>query len=200
MGKKNSQNKPFKLDDYDAPTEPVEHTILPMHTSPAPMGYIASQEFLNRPVAYPAFPDVHTDEQYPQDRAYPVLPRVRHQKYRGAPPEGAPSVYQPARQKRFRRSPLPGLVRFTFLLVQLVLLARLFCLLFAIQDTTLWLALLFVASDLFLEPIRFLAANINLSILAGTQMLVILEFVFALLAYGLLSRLLALLLRALLNP
>jgi hypothetical protein len=90
-------------------------------------------------------------------------------------------------------------VRLFLVLVQLVLLARALCLLFGVQSTTLWLALLFAAGDLFVQPARWLAANINLSLLAGTQLLVYLEFLVAILAYGLLSRLLTLLLRALLD-
>lgn len=71
--------------------------------------------------------------------------------------------------------------------------------LFNIQNTTLWLTLLFAAGDLFVEPIRWLAANINLSILAGTQLLLYLEFLVAILAYGLFSRLFVRILRAFLN-
>jgi len=94
---------------------------------------------------------------------------------------------------------LPGLVRLFFVLVQLVLLARALCLLFGVQSTTLWLTLLFAAGDLFIQPAHWLAANINLSVLAGTQVLIYLEFLVAILAYGLFSRLLTLLLRVLLN-
>lgn len=85
------------------------------------------------------------------------------------------------------------------MLMQLVLLARVVCMLFNIQNTTLWLTLLFAASDLFVLPMRWLAANINLAFLAGTQLLILLEFLLAALVYGILSRLLVRLLKALLN-
>jgi hypothetical protein len=90
-------------------------------------------------------------------------------------------------------------IKFCFVLVQLVLLARVVCLLFGVQNTALWLTLLFAAGDLFLWPVRWLAENINLSILAGTRLLTYLEFLVAILGYGLLSRLLTPLLRALLR-
>ncbi len=85
------------------------------------------------------------------------------------------------------------------MLVQLALLARVVCMLFNVQNTTLWLTLLFAASDLFVQPMRWLAANVNISFLAGTQLLVFLEFLLAALAYGIFSRLFVRLLKALLN-
>lgn len=85
------------------------------------------------------------------------------------------------------------------MLVQVVLLARALCLLFSVQATSVWLALLFAASDLFVEPLRLLVAKLNITLLAGTQTLTILEFLVAALAYGILSRILVRMLKALLN-
>jgi hypothetical protein len=90
-------------------------------------------------------------------------------------------------------------VRLFLVLVQLVLLARALCMLFGVQSTNLWLTFLFAAGDLFVQPMRLLAANINLSILAGTQLLIYLEFLVAILAYGLLSRILTFILRSFLD-
>jgi hypothetical protein len=100
---------------------------------------------------------------------------------------------------RKRRSPFPTLVGLCFVLVQVVLLARALCLLFSVQATSVWLALLFAASDLFVEPLRLLVAKLNITLLAGTQTLTILEFLVAALAYGILSRILVRMLKALLN-
>ena len=61
------------------------------------------------------------------------------------------------------------------------------------------LEVLFAAGDLFVEPVRWLAAQLTLSWLSGTALLTDLEFVGAILAYGLLSWLLVRLLRVLLN-
>lgn len=83
------------------------------------------------------------------------------------------------------------------MLVQLVLLVRVICLLFGVVATTLWLHLLFVAGDVLVEPLRWFAANINIAPLAGTQLLIYLEYLVAILAYGIFSRLLVGLLKAL---
>jgi hypothetical protein len=101
--------------------------------------------------------------------------------------------------RHLRRSPIPGLVWFFLFLVQLVLVARIICVLFGVQTTTAWLTLLVAASDLCVLPVRWLAANINLASLTGTELLVILEFLVALVAYGIFSRLLVRLLKMLYN-
>jgi hypothetical protein len=97
------------------------------------------------------------------------------------------------------RSPIPGLVRAGFVLVQVVLLARMVCLVLNVQETTPWLVLLFSASDQLVGPIRWLAVTLNLSRLASTPLRSNLEFVVAIPAYGLLSWLLVRLLRVVLN-
>lgn len=162
MGRKKSRYTLFTLEDYNAPTEPMERIVLP-----------------------------------------PLAP-------------SSPSS---------RRSPIPGLVRVGFALVQLVLLARVMCLVLNVQEITPWLALFFTVSDQLVEPIRWLAVTLNLSRLAntslfpnqfvglvhwgaailnsswlaGSPLLSHLEFVVAILAYGLLSWLLVRLLRVVLN-
>ena len=205
MRRQKARNKPFKPEDYNATTEPVERVVLPSYPYPAPtyldgdaLNVPAAQSYA-RPAPDEAYP-YYQPPQYAVYPVYPVLPDAPNKKYRGSPPGGSPPAPQPARQRRAHRSPLPGLVGLCLFLVQMVLLARVGCLLFNVQDTTLWLALLFAAGDLFVEPLRVLAANINLSVLAGTQLLTILEFLVAILAYGLLSRILVRLLKMLLNP
>jgi hypothetical protein len=94
---------------------------------------------------------------------------------------------------------VPGLVGLFLFVGQLVLLARVVCVLAGVRSAAPWVTLLFAASDLFVLPVRVLAANINLSFLAGTQLLVVLELLVAILVYGVLSRLLVRLLRVLFN-
>lgn len=203
---KQQKNRPFQPDDYNETTEPLEASGFPVYAGaayPAQQGFPAAETV---PAAQPgvSLPPTEALPAYPYyqqpQAAYPVLPPSPLKKYRGHPPGGSPPVYdrQPARHRR-RRSPLPGLVKLCFLLVQLTLLVRVLCLLFGVQNSALWFVLLSAAGDLFVQPILWLATNINLSVLAGTQLLVYLEFLVAILAYGLFSRLLALLLRALLN-
>jgi hypothetical protein len=108
-------------------------------------------------------------------------------------------VYRPVRSRARHRSLIPGLVGFLSLLVQLVLLGRVVCMLLSITAKTPLLALLFAASDLFVWPARWLAANITISLLAGTQLLTYLEFLLSILAYGLFSRFLVRLLKIMLD-
>lgn len=202
--RKQRQNQPFQPEDYNEPTEPLEPIVIPQYAGPLYTENGVFPSATTSPAPAPAIPLPPTEVlppypyyQQPQP-AYPVLPPAPLKKYRGYPPGGA--VPRQGRRPAYRRrSMLPGLVRFLLLLVQLVLLARVVCLLFSVQGNTPWLALLFAAGDLFVRPVVWLAANINLSILAGTQFLIYLEFLVAILAYGLLSRLLPFLLRALLD-
>jgi len=202
---KRQKNRPFQPSDYNETTEPLEAIGLPVYAGPsyaANDGFPAAQTV---PATQPGISLPPTDvlPAYPYQpqpqAAYPVLPPAPLKKYRGYPPGGSPPIYDRASARRRRRSPLPGLVRFCFVLVQLILLARVLCLLFGVQNSALWLVLLSTAGDLFVQPVLWLATNINLSVLAGTQLLVYLEFLAAILAYGLFSRLLTLLLRALLD-
>lgn len=206
MGRSKPRNEPFKPSDYDEPTEPLEPVVLPSYAGPTYTvgGLFPGATTVPAPQpdappfpaeAWPAYPY----HQPVSPAAYPVLPPSPLKKYRGRPPGGSPPVSEPAPVHKHHWSPLPGLASLFFLLVQLTLLARAVCMLFNIQNTTLWLTLLFAAGDLFVEPIRWLAANINLSILAGTQLLLYLEFLVAILAYGLFSRLFVRILRAFLN-
>jgi len=205
MGREKSQNTPFKLGDYNEPTEPVERIILPPYAnamygatgfSPDALTVPAPQPD-ERPVPQGGLP-AYPSPSYQRPAVYPILPEAPLKRYRGIPPGGAARYAQPMRKRR--RSMIPGLVGFFLLLVQLVLLVRAVCILFGIQNTTTWLTLLFAASDLFLQPVRLLAANVNLSLLAGNpQLLTILELLVAVLAYGIFSRLLVRLLRVLFN-
>jgi hypothetical protein len=183
------QQAAFKADDYNQPTEPMEYVYLPpsMSTTPGVPG--VAPQTVTTPVS---------QQPYQQPLAtYPVLPQAPFRRYHGTPAGGATRDSRPAR--RMRRSPIPGLVRFVLFLVQFVLVVRIVCVLFGVQNTTAWLTLLVAASDLFVLPVRWLAANINLSLLAGTELLVILELLVALLAYGMFSRLLVRILKVVFN-
>lgn len=201
MRKKQLQRAVFKPGDYDVPTEPVERLVLPPPVVPA---YPTERTYADDPVpvfqaGMRPFPQQYTPVgPYAQAPEYPLLPEAPLKEYRGSPPGGAAPAYRPERVARQRRSPLPGLVRFCLILVQWILLARVVCMLFSVTATNIWLTLLFGASDLFVTPLRLLAAYINFAPLAGTQLLIYLEFLLAILVYGLFSRLFVGLLKALL--
>jgi hypothetical protein len=185
MGRQQSQNSIFEPDDYGQPTEPLPRIVFPVQpTSTYPMGSL--------PVGGPTVPTPQVSA-YPSPLDTPLPATYQPQVYPVLPP-----VHQPARSGK-RRSPLPGLVGWCFVLVQLVLLARVVCMLLGITATRPWFSLLFAVSDFFVWPVRWLAANINLSVLAGTQLLIYLEFLLIILAYGLFSRLLVRLLKVWLN-
>lgn len=196
MGKQ-AQSSSFQAGDYNEPTEPLELSLPPFGVaSPVDKTLPATAQ-----PGFRAFPPAGWSAEPGQSSSpvvYPVLPPAPLKDYRGRPPGGA-SPAGGSETARRRRSPLPGLVRMCFLLVQLVLLVRVVCLLFAVQNTMLWLTLLFAASDLFVLPVRWLAASFPVLVLAGTPLLVYLEYLVAILAYGLLARLLAFLLRRVLN-
>lgn len=201
MGRQHARNKPFTLEDYDDTTIPVRRVATPpdyayySEDNPDPEALIGSSAQQYAPsgsqAAYPYY-------QSPQAAGYPALPPARPQKQRSYPPGGSPYFAQPVRY-RTRRSPFPALVGLGFVLVQAVLLARALCLLLNVQATSVWLALLFAASDLFVEPLRLLVAKLNIMPMMGTQVLTILEFLVAALVYGILSRILVRILKALLN-
>lgn len=194
MGKQKSQDSVFGLGDYDQPTEPVERIVLPVQVPSAyPPGSLAvpSAQYGMHPFQQEALPY--------QQAAYPVLPSPPMQKYYGQPPGGSTTAYAPVSNRRPRRSRIPGLLILLCVFIQAVLLARVVCMLLNITATTFWLQLLYGVSDLFSWPARWLVANINVSVLAGTQLLIYLEFLVTILAYGFLSRLLVRFLRYLLN-
>lgn len=188
MGKNQAQ---FQPKDYDQTTELVERLVLPQPLEPTAPVREWYPDALNSP-EYQA--GVYSHAQVP---AYPVLPRAPFRKYHGQPPGGAVPAYTYGRAHMRYRSPIPGLVRFCFVLIQLTLLGRVVCMILGVTVTNLWLSLLFFASDLFVLPLRWLAANVDLGLLAGTSLLLYLEFLLAILAYGIVSRLLVGLLKAL---
>lgn len=182
MGKKSARRKAFGPADYNQPTEPLEHLVLPPPEQTVPLGgWYSGGQSMPSPQA----------EMYPYPQGY--APNSPYEQY----PRGSSLRYQPLTIRKRHRSPVPGLVGLCLMLVQLILLVRVICVLFDVVATTLWLHLLFVAGDVLVEPLRWLAANIDIAPLAGTQLLIYLEYLLAILAYGIFSRLLVGLLNAL---
>src|SRR5258708_10787576 len=121
MGRQKARYKPFKPDDYNATTEPVERVVLPSYPCDA-LNVPAAQSY-TRPVPEEAYP-YYQPPQHAMYPVYPVLPDGPHNKYRGSPPWGSPPAPQPYRQRLAHRSPLPGLVGLCVFFVQMGLLAR----------------------------------------------------------------------------
>lgn len=196
MGKKSARQKAFGPADYDQPTEPIERIMLPPFPDPTVGGWYPDVQHVSSSQAETQpYPQGYTPgSPYAQPPVYPVLPPpVLPKKYRGRPPGG----YQPLYIRKRHRSPVPGLVGLCLMFVQLALLVRVVCLFLGVTATTYWLNVFFVASDVLVEPVRWLATSVNVAPLAGTPLLIYLEFLLAILAYGVFSRLLVGFLKAL---
>lgn len=186
MGNKPTRQKAFRPTDYDQPTEPMERIVLPPSTWHADGQNMPPSQTEARP-----YPQEYTPTPPSSTTPiYPVLPPAPHKQQRGPFSGGASSEYRPLHIRPRRRSPVPGLVGLGFMLVQLVLFARVVCLLLGVTATTLWWRVLFLVSDVCVEPVRWLATTINVAPLAGTQSLTYLEFLLAILAYGIVARIL----------
>jgi hypothetical protein len=72
-------------------------------------------------------------------------------------------------------------------------------LLFGFSSNDLWVGLVYTLSAIFVLPFRLLLENIKIPILYGTELYSDLIIIFALLMYGLLSRILVRFLKALLH-
>jgi len=196
MSKRRSQNTAFGLGDYDQPTEPLEIIALPAYAAPT---YTVDEPYPSAPTVPIPQPGTRPFSQgspstYP---VYPVLPPTPIKKYRGHPPGGSPPINQPVRRTKRRSRSLSRLVNLLFLLVQLALLARVVCMVLNILATNIWLDLLFWACDQLVWPLRLLAANLAITWLQGTQLLIYLEFLLAILLYGLVARIVVGVLRVL---
>jgi hypothetical protein len=189
MGKRPSQNTAFGLGDYDQPTEPLETIALPAYAAPTytvddPYPYLGPQTVPAPQPGTRPFPQ-GSSSTYP---VYPVLPAIPIKKYRGHPPGGSPPINQPVRRTKRRYKPLSRLVNLLFMLVQLALLARVVCMVLNVLATNVWLNLFFWACDLLAWPLRLLAASLTIPWLQGTQLLIYLELLLAILLYGLVAR------------
>jgi len=190
MARHQSQNNVFGLGDYDQPTEPVEIVVLPVQaTSAYPPGKIPPGSLAVPTAQHSIQPFAQEASPYQQPASYPVHPVNSRQNSYNQPSGGASPVYRPA--QRTRRRHLPGLIILLCVLVQAVLLARVVLMLLNITSTAVWFNLLLDVSDFLTWPARLLVAHINVSGLAGTQLLIYLEFLLTILAYGFLSRLFA---------
>ena len=195
-----------EFDEHDAPTEPMMPilTSSPNATTMAdgdgmPVGYASYLEAIPTPVPYER-PFPYQDVALPNPVYRP--PALNGSKGDRRPPGGASPVYpvapdgpvQTADVTR-RRSSLPLLVGIFFVAVQLLLLVRFVLKLFVISGDTAWVAIVYTISSLFVLPFRLLLQNIALPIPTSFELYTLL----AVLIYGLLSRILVHLLKAVLH-
>ena len=86
-----------------------------------------------------------------------------------------------------------------FVIVELLLLLRLVFLLFGVSASDVWVALVYTISAIFMLPFGPILEDVKIPLLYGTDLYYYLLIIFALLMYGLLSRVLVRFLKALLN-
>jgi hypothetical protein len=110
-------------------------------------------------------------------------------------------VEQPAKKRRTtpRRSIFPAVVGLFFVLVQLLLLVRVALQFLGQPDNLWWAGLIYNISNILVLPLRLLLQNVNVVVIAGTDLYNYLLFLVAILIYGLISRILVRFLKAILH-
>jgi hypothetical protein len=171
-----------EFDEHNAPTEPLNPFPLLSH----PAGNSSGEHS-----AYPFLPPLPASAKNKKGRrpavgaqsAFPVSPD-----YPVAPPK-------PVKKKRAKSSTIPVFVGIFFVTVQLLLLVRFFLKLFESRSNEPWVALVYTVSNIFALPFRLILQNIPLPIPASLELYTLL----AILVYGLLSRILVHILKAILR-
>lgn len=206
-----------EFDEHNAPTEPLR-----LFYPPAGSAGVADEMWMKvgpdgalpapTPVEHP-FPRLNIipaspSYQSPAAPVYPALPSIpaSHRRKKGQlPPEDAypnypfypPQPVQPAapRARHRRHSAIPSLVGLFFVAVQLLLLLRFLLTLINIQGNADWVTIVYSISSIFVLPIRLI---ISQHITLPFPIPVELYTLIAVLAYGLLSRILVSILKAIL--
>jgi hypothetical protein len=207
-----------EMDEHDSPTEPMSQVFLSPLSSTIPYSNSVNGASPNRaaipaPVPYeqpfpqqdtPDYPQPGTFSRPPEAQVYPVLPPIStNGKYRpagGAAPissgYGSPTRFKPAQP---HRSTIPLWVGVFLVAVQLLLLIRFVLQLLGYSNSSFWVSLLYSVSSLFVFPFRALLYSLTSSLTIGTDLLDLLAILFAILMYGLISRILVRFLKALLH-
>ncbi len=196
------------FDEHNQPTEPMSAIILSPHSAPTytigatngaagyPQGGIPAP--LPPELPFPQNGQVYQSE---TPQVYPVLPPSPVMNGSGRPPGGAaPSGVRGRSLPLYpRRSSFPTFVGVLFLLVQLVLLARVVLLLFGVSASNIGVELVYAGGGLFAWPFRLLLEHLNLPAQIGGDLISYLAALIAILAYGLFARILVRFLKALLH-
>jgi hypothetical protein len=198
------------MHDFEEPTEPMSQVFLPPYSAPTfqtgaltDWNAIPAPQLDERP-----FPKsgAHPKEisRSPSTPVYQVLPPATPESHNSRPPGGITPYVHPGKPGAFvrhltRRNSFPALVGLFFLVVELALLLRLLILLFGAQTSNVWVAFVYTVSTFFLLPFFLLVENVKIPLLNGTELYSDLLIVCAICVYGLLSRILVRLFKALLN-
>jgi hypothetical protein len=195
-------------DEHNAPTEPLS-LIHPSSNSAGKMsghGHNGALPSLPAPapIEHP-FPYLDTSPAGPHYRSpatpvYPVLPPIHaagKRKKGSLPPGGTSSNYPSPVQKaapRRRHSVIPSLVGIFFVAVQFLLLLRFLLKLINIPGNETWVPIVYTISSIFVLPFSLIFQHITLPIPISLEFYTLI----AILVYGLLSRIVVRVLKALL--
>jgi hypothetical protein len=216
------ENSSEGIDDHDAPTEPMAQVILSPFSSTtsysngsnglnggSPAGAaVPTPEPFEQPFPQQGHPDyVQPGSFYrpPGAQAYPVLPPApfagKTRPAGGAAPIPADSSALPTRLKsaQAHRSSFPVWVGVFLVAVQLLLLIRFVLQLISYSTSSTWVSLIYTVSNAFILPFRALLYSLTASLSISSDLFDLLAIIFAVLMYGLLSRILVRFLKALLN-
>ena len=213
MGRKQPQDKHFEeFDEHNQPTEPMSQVVLTPFSSPThgPGGTTVPVPQPNErafpPQSANGFLAPGSSNRSRISPAYPFLPTTPGYDHNGRPPGGVYPIYpdeieRPAKKRRakLRRSSFPALVGLFFVLVQLLLLMWVVLQLLGQPGSIVWVGLVYNISSVFVLPLRLLLKNVNIPLIRGTDLYNYLLYLFAILLYGLISRILVRFLKALLN-
>ncbi|MBV9230566.1 MAG: hypothetical protein JOZ18_14750, partial [Chloroflexi bacterium] len=131
---------------------------------------------------------------------YPYLPPRPTIQKGGRPAGGMPPTQpvptsEPARPARVRRSAIPVLVGLFFVVVQCLLLMRFILRIVNLVTNQSWFSIVYALSEVFVLPFRALWQQVPLQISSSLEIYTLL----AILVYGLLSRILVRILKAVFN-
>ncbi len=202
MGKVLQNRRAEEIDDHDQPTEPMPRFVIPSYPLAGVNGYYTPEQTIPVSQSYaqpggqyaPGFVPAPYQGQYmpgfapvasvqpgaypPQAGNYPYLPQ--NPAY-PAQPASSEKV-----QRKQRYSPIPALVGMGFVLLQLLLLTRIAVRLVNLSAALPWVSVLYALTTVFVMPFQALLQQFSLTFPANVEVYTLL----AVLAYGLLSRLL----------
>jgi hypothetical protein len=200
-GQQPQENRFEHMNEFEQPTEPMSQVFLSPFFAPTYQSGVPSDQ--------KGVPAPQLDERpFPKSAIAPVdvfnYPADSLERYDVGRPRGTKQHLNPGKDKAFAprqpgNSSFPIVVGMFFVTVELFLLLRLVFVLVGLTDTNGWVGLVNTISTVFLLPFWLLLQNVKVPLISGTELYSDLLIVFALFAYGLLSRVLVRFLKAVLN-
>ncbi len=192
------QNNTTSIDEHDEPTEPIRranvdafvptipNTVLPSDEEDVPAPKTSTQPFPHHYVQQPS--SIQGSSQYMQPFApsYPVLPAKPSFSGEDVPMAQPEAVNHQAQQKRAHRNIVPLAVGMCFIAVQMLLLFRFLLKLLSIFSDNAWVGAVYEVSNVFVLPFRALFLQLAIPQLFTVELYTLL----AILAYGIVSRIL----------